>query len=149
MSLLTNPYFVIPTIALLIQIVVLALLIYGYWLFKKLLFKRHGKIMAWAVVLHIIAIFGIMVPSLVLAVIPIFIIRQSYGTVSIITLIHVPFGITAVSFGAWFVIAWRYQGLKGCFNRKKFMIATMITWLVSLFLGITLYFIFYWSLLFG
>jgi hypothetical protein len=65
MSLLTNPYFVIPTIALLIQIAVLALLTYGYWLFRRLMFKRHGKIMAWAAVLHLIVIFAIMVPSLV------------------------------------------------------------------------------------
>jgi hypothetical protein len=76
-------------------------------------------------------------------------VRHSYGMVSIITLIHVPLGITAVSFGVWFVIAWRYHGLKGCFNRKKLMLATMITWLVSLFFGILLYSIFYWSLLFG
>ena len=150
MSLLTNPYFVIPTIALLIQIIVLALLIYGYWLFKKLLFQRHGKIMAWAVVLHLIVIFAIMIPSLVLAVIPEFIIRHTYGIVSIITLIHVPFGIIAVSFGVWFVIAWRFQGLKGCFNRKKLMLATMITWLVSLsFWNSACTLIFYWSLLLG
>jgi len=149
MSLLTNPYFLIPTIALLIQIIVLALLIYGYMLYKRLVFQRHGKIMAWAVVLHLIAIFAIMIPSLVLAVIPEYIIRHSFGIASIITLIHAPLGITAVSLGAWFVIAWRYQGLKGCFNRKKLMIATMITWLVSLFFGITLYSVFYWYLLFG
>ena len=149
MSLLTNLYFVIPTVALLFQIIVLALLIYGYWLFRRLIFHRHGKIMAWAVVLHLIVIFAIMIPSLVLAVIPEYVVRHVYGIVSIITLIHVPFGITAVSLGVWFVIAWRYQGLRGCFNRKKLMVAAMITWLVSLLLGITLYFIFYWSLLFG
>ena len=105
--------------------------------------------MAWAVVLHLIVIFAIMVPSLVSVVVPEFVIRQAYGAVSIITLIHVSFGMTAVSFGAWFVIAWHRQGLRGCFSRKKLMIATMITWLVSLSFGITLYLIFYWSFLFG
>ncbi len=105
--------------------------------------------MAWAVVLHLIAIFAIMIPSLVLAVIPEFIIRNTYGIVSTITLIHVPFGIAAVSFGVWFVIAWRYQGLRGCFNRKKLMLGTMISWLVSLFFGIALYLVFFWSLLFS
>ncbi len=149
MSLLTNPYFVIPTIALLIQIVVLVMLIYGYYLFKRLIFQRHGKIMAWAVVLHLTVIFAIMIPSLVLAVLPGYLIQNVYGIVSIITLIHLPLGITAVSLGAWFVIAWHYQGLKGCFNRKRLMLATMVTWLFSLFFGIVLYFIFYWSLLFG
>jgi uncharacterized membrane protein YozB (DUF420 family) len=149
MSLLTNPYFVIPTIALLIQIIVLALLIYGYRLFRRLMFKQHGRIMAWAVVLHLIAIFAIMVPSFVLAVVPEFIVKNIYSVVSIITLIHVPFGLTAVSLGTWFVVAWRSQGLKGCFSRKKLMLATMIFWLVSLFFGIVLYFIFFWSLLLG
>jgi hypothetical protein len=149
MSLLTNPYFIIPTIALIIQIIVLALLIYGYSLYRHLMFKLHGKIMAWAVVLHLIVIFAVMIPSLVLAVIPEYIIQRTYSTVSAITLIHVPLGITAASLGVWFVIAWRIQGLRGCFNRKKLMLATMITWLSSLSLGITLYAIFYWSLLFG
>jgi hypothetical protein len=95
------------------------------------------------VVLHLIVIFAIMIPSLVLALIPEYIVRHSYGMVSIITLIHVPLGITVVSFGVWFVISWRCQGLKGCFNRKKLVLATMITWLVSLFFGILLYSIFY------
>jgi hypothetical protein len=149
MSLLTNPYFVIPTIALSIQIFVLALVIYGYHLFRRLMFKQHGRIMAWAVVLHLIAIFAIMVPSFVLAVIPEFIVLNVYGIVSIITLIHVPFGLTAVSLGTWFVVAWRSQGLKGCFNRKNLMLATTIFWLISLFFGIVLYSFFYWSLLAG
>jgi uncharacterized membrane protein YozB (DUF420 family) len=149
MSLLTNAYFVIPTAALLIQIIVLGLLVYGYWLFKRLLFQKHGKIMALAVVLHLTVIFAIMVPSFVLAVTPKYVVPHIYGIVSIITLIHVPLGIIAVSFGAWFVIAWRFQGLKGCFNKKKLMLATMIIWLVSIFFGIALYSILYWSLLMG
>jgi len=149
MSLLTNAYFVIPTAALLIQIIVLGLLVYGYWLFKRLLFQKHGKIMALAVVLHLTVIFAIMVPSFVLAVTPKYVVPHIYGIVSIITLIHVPLGIIAVSFGAWFVIAWRFQGLKGCFNKKKLMLATMIIWLVSIFFGIVLYSILYWSLLMG
>jgi uncharacterized membrane protein YozB (DUF420 family) len=149
MSLLTNPYFIIPTFALLIQIIVLAMLVYGYWLYTKLKFKQHGKIMAWAVVLHLIVIFVIMIPSFVIAVIPEYVVPHFYGVVSIITLIHVPLGIIAVSFGAWFSIAWGIQGLKGCFNRKKFMLSTMIIWITSLSFGIALYTIFYWSLLMG
>jgi hypothetical protein len=105
--------------------------------------------MALAVVLHLTVIFAIMVPSFVLAVTPKYVVPHIYGIVSIITLIHVPLGIIAVSFGAWFVIAWRFQGLKGCFNKKKLMLATMIIWLVSIFFGIALYSILYWSLLMG
>ena len=56
--------------------------------------------------LHLIAIFAIMIPSLFFAVIPEYVSLYTYGIVSIITLIHVPVGIIAVSFGAWFVIVW-------------------------------------------
>ena len=105
--------------------------------------------MAWAVILHLIVIFAIMIPSFFLAVIPEYVVPHFYGVVSIITLIHVPFGIMAVSFGAWFAVAWRIQGLKGCFNRKKLMLSTLIIWIISLSFGIALYSIFYWSLLMG
>jgi hypothetical protein len=149
MSVLTNVYFLIPTIALVVQIIVLALLIYGYWLYRQFTFPRHGRIMTWALVLHLIVIFTIMVPSFVLAVIPEYIVRNTLQIISIITLIHVPLGITAASFGTWFVIAWRLKGLKGCFNRRKLMLLAFILWLASLSFGILLYSIFYWSILTG
>jgi hypothetical protein len=111
------------------------------------MFKQHGRIMALAVVLHLIAIFAVMVPSFLLAVIQQYIIPHSFGMISILSLIHVPLGIIAASLGVWFVVAWRLQGLKGCFNRKRKMLLTMAVWLVSILLGMTLYALFYWSLL--
>lgn len=146
---LTNFYFLIPTIALVVQIVVLALLVYGYWLYRRFTFSRHGRIMAWALVLHLIVIFAIMVPSLILAVIPEFLVRNILQIISVITLVHVPLGIVAASLGIWFVIAWRLKGLKGCFNRRKLMLLSFVLWLVSLSFGILLYCIFYWSILTG
>jgi len=149
MSVLTNPYVLIPTIGLIIQIVVLALLIYGYWQYKRLVFQRHGKVMAWATILHLIVIFAVMIPSFVLAVIPEYIVPHFSGLVSIITIVHVPLGLSAATLGVWFVLAWRFQGLRGCANRKRKMLLTMILWLTSLILGITLYLIFYFSALVG
>ena len=146
-SFLTNPYVVIPTIGLIIQIIVLGLLFYGYFLNKRLMFKQHGKIMAWAVALHLIAIFAVMVPSFLLAVIQQYIVPHFFGPISILSLVHVPLGVIAASLGIWFVAAWRLQGLKGCFNRKRKMLLTMTVWLVSIFLGMTLYALFYWNLL--
>ncbi len=142
-SILANPYFVFPTIALIIQIVVLALLIYGYYLFKRLNFPRHGKIMAWALVLHLIVIFSVMVPSLIWAVIPEFILRNIRAIIPIVTLIHVPLGITSASLGTWFVIAWVLKGLKGCFNRRRLMLLTFTLWIVTLVFGFIIYLIFY------
>ncbi len=69
MSFLTNPYVVIPTIGLSVQLIVLALLLYGYWLNKKLTLQRHGLVMAVAVILHLAVIFAVMIPSFFLAVI--------------------------------------------------------------------------------
>jgi len=143
MSFLSNPYVLFPFICMIFQIVVLALLIYGYWLYRSKAFQRHGKTMAWAVVLHLVFTFSIMLPSLVLAVIPEYIAVNAAIAVSIITLIHVPFGILALSLGTWFVISWRFRVLKSCFRRRRLMVLTMISWLFSLSLGIALYIIFY------
>jgi hypothetical protein len=149
MSLLNNPYVLTATVSLTIQAIVLFLLIYGYWLNRKLMFPRHGYVMTAAVVLHLIMVFGIMIPAFIIGVIPTFIIPNIFELTSIVSLIHAFAGSTAISFGVWFVLAWRSQGLKGCFNRKKLMISTMVIWLISIFFGITLYLIFYWPLLMG
>jgi hypothetical protein len=123
--------------------------VYGYWLKRRLVFQKHGLALAWAGVLHLIAMFAIMVPSFVLAVIPEYIIPRSFGLISVIALIHVPMGIAAASLGIWFVVGWHIQGLKGCFNRKRKMLLTMIIWLASISLGVILYTIFYWAALMG
>jgi hypothetical protein len=84
-----------------------------------------------------------MFPSFVLAVIPEFLVRNILQIISVITLVHVPLGIVAASLGVWFVIAWRLKGSKGCFNRRKLMLLSIILWLVSLSFGFccTAYFI--------
>ena len=61
---------VIPAIGLSVQIIVSAMLLYGYWLNRKLMFPRHGRVTVVAVVLHLIVILAVMIPSFVLAVIP-------------------------------------------------------------------------------
>jgi len=149
MSFLTNPYVVIPTIGLLIEIIVLALLLYGYWMKLKLKYIRHGTVMTLVIVIHLASVIAIMVPSLVLAVIPEYLLIHVSGVVSIISLVHVPIGTLAILLGAWFIISWRLQGVNGCFSRKKFMLPTMTLWFVSLILGITLYAVFYGSALLG
>jgi len=149
MSVLINPFIVIPTISLIFQVVVLGLLVYGYWLKRRLDFPNHGKIMSTALILHLIVIFAIMVPSFILAIIPEYLLRNIFGDISIISLVHIPLGVLAFSFGLWFTVAWRLKGLKGCISRKKFMFPTIIAWLVSLSFGILLYSILVISLLKG
>ncbi len=149
MSFLTNPYVLIPTIGLTVQVIVLTLLVYGYWLNRKFMFPQHGRIMAWATAIHLTTIFAVMVPSFVIAIIPEYIIKHFEGAVSLISLVHVPIGLVAVSLGLWFAVSWRLKGLKGCFNRRKLMLITMVLWLSTLILGIALYIIFYWAALMG
>lgn len=147
MSIITNPFILIPTISLVAQAIVLGLLIYGYWLKKQLNFQHHGKIMSIALILHLIVVFAIMVPSFVLGIIPGYLLHNIFGAISIISLFHVPLGVLAFSIGLWITIAWRLEGFKGCVKRKKFMLPTIIAWLASLFLGILLYIILIISIL--
>ena len=147
MSLLNNPFALIATTSLTIQIVVLFLLLYGYLLKRRLRFRQHGIAMFVAVVLHLAMVFAIMIPSFVLAIVPDFIVPNVYGITSVVTLVMVVAGALAVSLGVWLVASWRFQDLKGCFKKKRIMLTTMAMWLVSLSFGIALYTILYWAVL--
>ena len=149
MSDLVDPFILIPTISLVAQLFVLGLLIYGYLLKRRLDFQSHGRIMSTALVLHLILILAIMVPSFVFAIIPQYLLRNIFGTTSIVSLIHVPLGLIAVSLGLWLSVAWRFNGLRSCFSRKRFMLPTMTAWIASLSFGIIFYVILVISLLKG
>ena len=147
MALLNNPFVLIATTDLTIQIVVLFLLLYGYLLNRQRRFWQHGITMFVAVVLHLAMLFAIMIPSFVLAIVPDFIVPNVYGIISVVTLVMTIAGTLAVSLGVWLVASWRFQGLKGCQNKKRIMLTTMAMWLISLSFGIVLYIIFYWAVL--
>jgi hypothetical protein len=142
--------FVIVTASLLVQVTVLALLIYGYMLYRRLKFRQHGVVMAAAVFVQVIAVFAIMVPSFVLAVFPLYIIPHTLEVTSLVSLSHEVTGGLAFVLGVWFVASWRFQkGFNGCFNKKRLMLLTMVVWLIALIFGITLYTIFNWTILMG
>ncbi len=147
MSILTDPYLLFATLSLTIQLAVLSLLLYGYMLKRKAKFPQHALAMASALGLHLTVIFAFMVPAMVLALIPVFVVPHLSGLTSIITLIHVPLGITAVSLGLWLVLSWRNSGLKSCFERKKIMLTTITVWVAALAMGIALFTILYWTAL--
>ena len=148
MALLNDPFALIATTSLAIQVIVLFLLLYGYLLKRRLEFRRHGITMTAAVILHLVIIFVIMIPSFVLAVVPNYILPKPLEIVSIVGLIHGIAGVLAASLGVWRVASWRlHKDFKGCFNKKRYMLSTMIIWLTALSLGIILYTIFYWSIL--
>jgi uncharacterized membrane protein YozB (DUF420 family) len=144
MALLSDPYALIATASLIIQVIVLFLLLYGYMLKRKLKFWQHGRTMAVALVLHLIMIFAIMIPSFVYAVVPSYIIPFPLELISIIGLLHGIAGITVMILGSWLVAAWHFnKEVTGCFKRKSIMRVTIVVWISALILGIVLYILFY------
>ncbi len=91
-----------------------------------------------------------MVPSFVLAVFPYYVVPHTLELVSIFSLMHEVTGGLSFALGVWFVASWRFRkDFKGCFNKRKLMLATMIVWVTALAFGITLYIIFNWAILMG
>ncbi len=145
-----NSVFVIVTLSLVLQLAVLTLVLYGYVLYRKLKLRQHGIIMALAVLIHLGAVFGIMLPSFVFAVLPEYILVHPLGLTSLVSLVHEVTGAVALGLGIWFVAAWRFRkSFAGCFNRRWAMLATLIIWVAALLFGVTLYTIFNWTILMG
>ena len=135
--------------SLAIQLVVFALLIVGYGFKKKFRFRTHGFTMLTAFVVHLVNVGVVMVPSFIVALVP-KISANLVSSVSLSSLFMAATGTVTVILGIWIFGVWRLrQSTKFCAPNKKFMRATFTLWLVSLFLGILLYFALNWSLLFS
>ena len=142
-----NYYQLVATSALIFQIVVLVLLIGGYWLKRMKKLRQHGITMLTAVILHIITILAIMLPSFVLGVIPLILANNS-AVVTIVASLHGIMGITAAVLGVWIVASWRLRvSLRYCTPKRKLMLLTLILWVIALTLGILLYLHFYTTIL--
>ena len=143
MTLLDDPFALAATASLIIQVVVLAVLVYGYSLKRKQKFRQHGITMFSAVVLHAITIFAIMVPSFISG----FSSPESINFASmivVVALIHVAAGIISFLLGVWLAASWHLRlDLNPCFRKKLFMRLTIAIWIIALLLGITLYWLFY------
>jgi hypothetical protein len=145
----TNYFLFIATISLVLQLSILTLLLASFVLNRKKKFRIHGLLMLFAVVFHIGLILTIMVPSFVIALIPM-VLAAPTGTISILSTVHAAAGTFTAAIGVWIVTSWRLrQSLQYCAPKKKAMVATFIIWLVSIALGISLYLFFYWTSLFG
>jgi len=148
MALLSDPYVLIATVSLIIQVIVLFMLMYGYSLKSKSKFWQHGRIMAVALILHLIMIFVIMIPSFVYALVPSYIIRFPLELISIVGLFHGIAGIVVMILGSWLVATWHFsKEVTGCFKRKSIMRVTIAAWFSALILGIVLYILFYGAVL--
>jgi hypothetical protein len=150
MAFFSNTVTLIVTFSLVLHLTILGLLIFGYRQKKRFKFRQHGITMSIALLVHVIAIFSIMVPSFVAAVIPQYILLHPFDIISVTGLLHAILGTVAAMLGGWFVAAWHFKkDLTGCSGKRRQMRLTIIIWIAALLLGILLYYLFNSSLLMG
>jgi len=134
----TESVLLVSTLSLIVELVVLGLLTFGYTLKRKKKFRQHGITMTTALVLHLVTIFSWMIWSFTS-----FLGAGSvdYGNLLVlVVLAHVTFGIIAASLGVWLVASWHLQtDVQKCFGRKRIMLTTISLWLTAILLGIVLY----------
>jgi hypothetical protein len=120
-----------------VQLVILALLLYGYYRFKfRHKLKDHGVIFTVATVLNTVAILFLMLPGFL-------VIDFRPGSIDIsgtIILVHVVLGGIAQILAIWIVIRWYWnrKNFKKC-EGKLIMKLTYISWLSALVIGLGLY----------
>jgi hypothetical protein len=131
-------FLLMSTLSLVVELVVLGLLIFGYNLKGMKKYRQHGITMTTALVLHLITIFSWMIWSFIS-----FLGAGSvdYGNLLVLVILaHVTFGIIAASLGVWLVASWHLQtDVQKCFGRKRIMLTTIALWSVAILLGIVLY----------
>lgn len=132
-------YQVVATSSLFIQIVVLVLLIGGYWLKRMKKFRQHGITMLTSVVLHTVMILAWMIPSFS-SFLGSSVSINLADMIVVTILVHAFMGIAADLLGIWLVASWRLRAdMKTCFAKKSIMRVTITLWLIALVLGIILY----------
>lgn len=130
----------VQDITLVLQISIMFLLGFGYYLVRKKHIQNHGVITTIALLLHTSNILLTMLPSFMN------ILNASFDGLSfgvMVTYIHGILGIVAEMLGLWVVINWRFQSIVLCAKRKVFMKVTFVSWFLSLILGITFYAYYY------
>jgi len=127
----------VSTLALILELVVLCLVIFGYNLRRMKKYRKHGITMTIAVPLHLATI-SWMVWSII-----VYLKSASLNVGNLLTLVtiaHVTLGIMAASLGSWLVISWHLQkDLQRCFARKRIMRSAIVLWPTAILLGIALY----------
>lgn len=143
-------FFIILLASMIIQFFVLALLFYGYWLYRHKAFHRHGMVMASALFVHLASVIAVMLPSFAFAILPAYIAVNPADSTSILSIVHGVLGVVVIGLGLWFVASWRFRkDIKGCFDKRNPMLITLSFWVLTLLIGIALFGRLYWSLLMG
>ena len=127
----------IPTISLILQLFVLAMLIFGYLLFRAHNLKGHGFVLSTATIVHIVAILLRMIPAI--SSDPQFI-SITLDPLSLIHWGHIALGLIAPTLGTYISLRWIIHGTNphNCVG-KWIMRITFITWIISLLFGIVMF----------
>ena len=129
----------IATISLVLQLLIFALLIFGYQRFRHGDLKGHGLVLASATLVHIGVIILRMIPAV--ASDPEFM-SINLDPLNLIHWGHVALGLLAPALGVYISLRWVFYGSDPRFCRGKLLMRiTFITWLISLLFGIVMYFL--------
>lgn len=132
----------IATLSLIVQIVTLSIVVSGYIMKRKLRFIQHGKLMLIAVIMQFISFLLIMGPAFFIIVENGF--AQKPILLSTVTIIHASLGGITLATGIWITGSWHLQtSIVNCVKKRKIMRYLIITWILALTMGITLYMLTY------
>jgi hypothetical protein len=133
-----NIIVLIASLNLIVQIMTLATVISGYILKRRMRFVEHGTLMLVAVAMQFVAFLLVMGPAL-LIILENGLVQKSI-LLSTVTLVHAILGGTALATGIWITGSWHLQtSITTCIRKRKIMRYLIITWILALSFGITLY----------
>ena len=135
-------FLLIASLSLVVQIATLSIIISGYILKRKMRFRAHGTLMLIAVVMQFFSFLLIMGPAFV-SLAENGLTQRPIG-LSVVTIVHASLGGVALATGIWIVASWHLQtSIENCIKKRPVMRYLIVTWILALILGITLYMLLY------
>jgi uncharacterized membrane protein YozB (DUF420 family) len=123
----------IAFLSLIVQIITLSIVISGYIMKRRLKFREHGTLMLVAVIMQFFSFLLIMGPAFFIIIANGF--AQRPILLSTVTLFHAGLGIA----GSWHL----QTSIIKCIQKRHIMRYLIVTWILALILGITLYMLTY------
>jgi hypothetical protein len=128
----------IASLSLVVQIITLSIVISGYILKRRMRFIEHGTLMLVAVAMQSVSFLLVMGPALLLIVENGLV--QKPILLSTVTLVHAILGGISLATGIWIAGSWHLQtSVENCIRKRNIMRYLIITWILALIFGITLY----------
>jgi uncharacterized membrane protein YozB (DUF420 family) len=127
---------------LIIQAVIIGFFVFAMYFRLKHSFVKHALMMGAGISLHTVAIFAIMVPSLLSLR---GLLKNLLTRFSLITLTHAAAGSLVEIMGIWLIVSWLTDTVhvEKCVKRKNIMRVTIALWLLEFVLGVYIYMMLY------